>query len=272
MAVGGAGIDIGLIGFGAIGQRIHAVLRKRGGPARVAAVLLREGSASRAAAEAAGLPVFVQPAAFVAASPGIVVECAGQPALAEHAPAVLAHGRDLIVASIGALADPAVEAALRDGAAKGGGRVHLPAGAVGGIDALAAMRLAGLHRVVYRSRKPPAAWKGSPAERCLDLDGLREAAVFYRGSAREAARDYPKNANVAATVALAGLGFDRTDVQLAADPGVSENIHEVEAEGPSGRIAIRLEGRPDPDNPKTSALTALSLARAVLNLTGAWRI
>ena len=79
-------------------------------------------------------------------------------------------------------------------------------------------------------------------------------------------------ANVAATVALAGLGFDRTEVQLAADPGITENIHEVEAEGPSGRIAIRLEGRPDPDNPRTSALTALSLARAVLNLSEPWRI
>ena len=134
MTVTSGRAEIGLIGFGAIGRRIHAVLEQQGGRARTVAVLLQEGSGSRAAAEAAGLPVFVHPAAFLAASPGIVVECAGQAALVEHAPAVLEHGRDLVVASIGALADPALETTLRKASGDGGGRVHLPAGAVGGID------------------------------------------------------------------------------------------------------------------------------------------
>jgi aspartate dehydrogenase len=136
---------------------------------------------------------------------------------------------------------------------------------VGGIDAIAAMRLGGLTSVRYRSRKPPLAWRGSPAERLVDLGKLTERTVLYKGTAGEAALLYPQNANVAATVALAGLGFDATDVELVADPAAPGNIHEIEAEGTAGRFAIQLQGKPSRTNPKTSALAALSVARALLN-------
>jgi aspartate dehydrogenase len=128
------------------------------------------------------------------------------------------------------------------------------------------MRFAGLTRVTYRSRKPPNAWQGSPAEKAIDLATLQQAATFFRGNAREAARRYPKNANVTATLALAGLGFDNTNVELIADPSVSHNIHEIEAEGPSGVIELRFIGYPSPLNPRTSALTAYSLIRTLNNI------
>jgi aspartate dehydrogenase len=89
--------------------------------------------------------------------------------------------------------------------------------------------------------------------------------VVYRGAARQAAMGFPQNANVAASVALAGLGFDKTEVELVADPEATGNTHEIEAEGAAGRVVIRLQGKPSPQNPKTSALTALSVARAILN-------
>ena len=89
--------------------------------------------------------------------------------------------------------------------------------------------------------------------------------VLYTGSAGEAALLYPQNANVAAAVALAGLGFEATQVELVADPGAAGNIHEIEAEGAAGRFAIALQGKPSRTNPKTSALAALSVARALLN-------
>jgi len=127
------------------------------------------------------------------------------------------------------------------------------------------MRLGGLDSVRYRSIKPPAAWRGTPAEQAIDLDRIETQAVAYRGTAREAALLYPKNANVAATVALAGLGFDRTEVEIVADPAARYNTHEIEAEGASGTLALRLVNLPSPENPKTSALTALSLVRALLN-------
>jgi aspartate dehydrogenase len=141
----------------------------------------------------------------------------------------------------------------------------LPAGAVGGIDAIAAMRFAGLTSVRYRSRKPPLAWRGSPAEHLVDLGKLSERTVLYAGTAGEAALLYPQNANVAAAVALAGLGFDATEVELVADPDAPGNIHEIEAEGAAGRFAIQLQGKPSRTNPKTSALAAFSVARALLN-------
>jgi aspartate dehydrogenase len=198
-----------------------------------------------------------------------VAEVAGQQAVAEHGPGVLRSGVDLMVISIGALADLALLDRLKAAARDGNSRMILPAGAIGGLDAVAAMRVGGLHAVRYRSRKPPAAWRGSPAEKVADLDKLNGRTVLYRGSAGEAAILYPQNANVAAAVALAGLGFDKTEVELVADPEAPGNVHEVEAEGAAGRFAIQLQGRPSRTNPKTSALAALSVARALINLDAA---
>ncbi|MBR1218802.1 aspartate dehydrogenase [Bradyrhizobium sp. U87765 SZCCT0131] len=266
-------MKLGLIGYGTIATELLATLQRAApapftrlvclarpdGAARAAALLDRHADLARehgvvhAADELAGLD--------------LVVECAGQAALAAHGPAVLAGGADLVIASVGALADDGFHAALRAAAQRGNARIHLPAGAVGGIDALKAAQLAGLDDVLYRGRKPPAAWKGSPAEGLLNLDALRDARVFFSGSAREAARSYPKNANVAAIVALAGLGFDATRVELAADPAIARNVHEIEFRSRAGTVAIRIENAPAPDNPRTSLGTAHSLARAVLNAT-----
>jgi aspartate dehydrogenase len=186
--------------------------------------------------------------------------------VAEHGPDVLRRGVDLLVISVGALAEPALLERLKTAAREGNSRMLLPAGAIGGIDAIAAMRRGGLTSVRYRSRKPPAAWRGSPAEKVADLDKLTSRTVLYRGTAGEAALLYPQNANVAAAVALAGLGFDKTEVELVADPDAPGNVHEIEAEGAAGRFAIQLQGKPSRSNPKTSALAALSVARALINL------
>jgi len=254
---------IALIGYGGIaGTLVRLLHEQAGGRIDVVAALIRSGR-QEAAQERLGAGVTLVERVADLPSVDLVVEAAGQQALAQHGVAVLQRGWDLLVSSIGALADGALMSALT--AACHPGRIILPAGAVGGIDALAAMRLAGLQRVCYRSRKPPSAWVGTPADQLIDLSTLSAAAVFYRGSATEAALAYPKNANVAATVALAGLGFDQTEVELIADPSVTHNIHEIEADGASGRFVIRLEGVPSPENPKTSALTALSVARTLIN-------
>jgi aspartate dehydrogenase len=185
--------------------------------------------------------------------------------VAEHGDKVLRSGTDLLVISVGALADPALLGRLKSAAHDGSSRILLPAGAIGGIDAIAAMRVAGLTSVRYRSRKPPAAWRGSPAEQVADLGKLTQRTVLFKGTAGEAALLYPQNANVAAAVALAGLGFDATEVELVADPDAPGNVHEIEAEGAAGRFAIQLQGKPSRSNPKTSALAAMSVARALLN-------
>jgi aspartate dehydrogenase len=257
---------VALIGYGGIAQDVVAVLRTAGGETRIAAALCRPGRTAKARAALGDIPIVETLADLLETRPNIVAEVAGQQAVAEYGPEVLRRGFDLLVISVGALAEPALLEQLKAAAREGKSRLLLPAGAIGGIDAIAAMRTGGLDTVRYRSRKPPAAWRGSPAEKVADLDKLTGRTVLYRGSAGEAALLYPQNANVAAAVALAGLGFDETEVELVADPAAPGNVHEIEAEGAAGRFAIELQGKPSKTNPKTSALAALSVARALLNL------
>jgi aspartate dehydrogenase len=200
---------------------------------------------------------------LLSVKPDLIVECAGHEALRTLGPRVLAAGIDLLIASTGALADASLEAELRSAAAKGHSRILLIAGAVGGLDALRAARHAGLAGVRYIGRKPPAAWRGTAAEQAVDLGSLSGAALLFDGSARQAALRFPQNANVAAAIALAGVGFDLTRVQLFADPSISGNLHRIEAEGAFGKFHIELSGIALPDNPKTSRLTVGSLACAL---------
>ena len=256
---------IALIGFGAIGRKVVELARKAPGGSPIRVVLVRP---DRVSAVRGALPTEIAVVgtldALFALKPGLVAECAGHGAVRQYGAAVLARGIDFLVASTGALADAATEAALREAAGDGGAQVLVPAGAIGGADLIGAARLGGLERVTYTSRKKPVAWKGTPAEKLLDLDRLTAATPFFRGPAREAALAYPQNANVAATVGLAGLGLDRTTVVLTADPDAPGNEHGIDVEGAFGKASFRIAGRTLPDNPKTSMLAALSVAHAIL--------
>jgi len=261
-------LRIGLIGFGAIARALLRCLEAQEAGRRIEVVAVLDSAAGRLAdapPALAGATLGADADRFWSRAPQLVVECAGHSAVREHGPDVLGRGVDLLLISIGALADAGTEAALRAAAERSSGRLLLPAGAVGGLDLLASARLAGLDRVRYVSRKPPAAWRGTPAERVVDLAALAAPVEFFTGTAREAAQRYPQNANVAAAIALAGIGFEATEVVLTADPGATGNEHRFVAEGAFGRAEMRIAGRPLPDNPKTSWLAALSLARAVIN-------
>ncbi|MFC3225716.1 aspartate dehydrogenase [Marinibaculum pumilum] len=257
---------VALIGFGAIGRAVaDGLLAAAGDDAPVlAAVLVRPGRAEPVRdALPAGTAVVEDVAGLRAAAPGLVVECAGQAAVAEHAEAVLAAGIDLMVISTGALAAPGRLERLTATAKAVGAQLIAPAGAIAGLDGLGALRRSGLSAVTYTSTKPPLAWRGTAAEEQLDLESLAQATTFFEGSARDAALAYPKNANLAATVALAGLGLDETRVRLVADPAAQGNTGRIEAEGAAGRLSVTMGGAASA-NPKTSASTAWSLLDAIL--------
>lgn len=257
---------VGLIGCGGIARDVVAALGKADADVAIVAALCRPGRAAAARAALPDIAICEGLADFLDRRPAVAAEVAGQGAVAAYGADILRRGIDLLVISVGALAEPSLRETLRSAAQAGGSRLLLPAGAIGGIDAIAAMRMSGLDSVRYRSRKPPAAWRGSPAERLVRLDELTARTVLYRGHAGEAALLFPQNANVAAALALAGLGFEATQVELVADPQAPGNVHEIEAEGAAGSVTIALQGRPSRSNPKTSALAALSVARALANL------
>lgn len=256
---------IGLIGFGGIGRAVLETLTDQLSAEPPLTGILVQAIEN----QSANLPFVTDISEFLGRQPRLVVECAGHAAVRDYGEKVLSSGADLIVVSTGALAHPELLASLRLAAREAGSRLIIPAGAVGGIDALRAARLAGIASVRYRGRKPPRAWQGSSAAESIDLDRLEEPTVIYRGTAREAALAFPKNSNVVATVALAGCGFDDTQVELIADPSVTSNIHEIDVRAESGDFTIALTGKPSASNPRTSMLTAYSIVRTLLNLDAA---
>ncbi|WIY26321.1 aspartate dehydrogenase [Parasedimentitalea psychrophila] len=198
----------------------------------------------------------------------LMIDCAGHSALSAYGADILRRGTNLITVSIGALADQKLYDKLQDSALQGNAKLHLASGAIGALDCLQAARTGQLASVTYVGRKPPIGWVGSPAEQVLDLEAMTTgAAVHFEGSAREAALAYPKNANVAAAVALAGLGFEKTSVKLIADAAISENIHEIEAIGDFGSFQFQIRGKSLPDNPRSSALAAMSVVSKLEQLT-----
>lgn len=258
------GPRIAVIGLGAMARSIAGSLPRGPEGLRLGAALVRPGSGPEAEAEAArlGMTLFRDVAALIGWGPDLAVECAGHGAVRDAVPALLEAGVPTVVVSIGALGDADLRARL-EAAAAGGGRLTVASGAIGGLDILRTGGRAGLSRVVYRGVKPPAAWKGSPAEAAVDLDALSGPTVFFEGTAAEASARYPKNANVTAAVALAGIGFEATRVSLVADPAAAGNRHEVEGEGAFGSFRVALENAALPDNPRTSWLAALSVEEAI---------
>jgi aspartate dehydrogenase len=208
----------------------------------------------------------VLPLARLGEAAEIVVECAPAAVLREIAEPALARGRTLIVLSCGALLD---NFDLIDLARRQGGRILVPTGALLGLDAVQAAAVGAIDRVHMITRKPPNGLEGAPylVEHGIGVAGLAKPKRVFAGSAREAARGFPANVNVAAALALAGIGPDRTTIEIWADPGVDRNIHRIEVEAEAVRFSMQIENVPSAENPKTGRLTPLSVVASLKKLT-----
>ena len=253
-----ARMKIAVIGNGAIAKYAMQELTRRGHEV-VAQVLRQERIEALSIATAPDHPRKVSSIKDLPPDTEHVIDCAGHHALALHGPPTLRSGLNLTTLSLGALAEADLYDVLKKSAIEGGSRLYLASGAIGSLDCLRAASIGHLDAVKYIGRKPPEGWLGSAAEKEIDLAEMKgKPQTHFHGSARVAAIRYPKNANVAAAVALAGLGFDETEVELIADPTITTNIHEIHAEGDFGTLTFQISGTALPENPRSSALAAMS--------------
>jgi aspartate dehydrogenase len=257
-------LGVSLLGCGEIGRILARAVREgRAGRVQLRYLFDRDPSRSRRLAEELGGGVRVAGSfSEILSDPEtrVVVEAASQAAVAEYGEEVLRSGKDLMVMSVGALADEDLLRRLREAAARGGSRIHIPSGSVLGVDGVKAAGLVGIREAQLTTRKPPAALAYSPylKERGVDLSHLKEPKVVFEGTAREAVRAFPESVNIAATLALAGVGFDGLRVRIIADPTLDRNVHELRVRGEAGEMVTVARNVPSPGNPRTSYLAALS--------------
>jgi len=196
---------------------------------------------------------------FLASGADIVVEAASQDAIRTFGKLVLEAGKDIMIMSVGALADKDFLAELLQIAARKGCRIYVPTGAIAGVDAIRSIRHL-LDSVMLTTTKNPKALAGAPffEKSKIKLEEITKSTVVYEGTAAEAVLAFPANVNVAAVLSLAGIGADKTKVRIVADPQATTNQHEISAAGSFGEIRITVNNLPSPGNPKTSFLAVLS--------------
>lgn len=243
-----------VVGTGAIGRAVADALADGDVPGlTLGGVLARGGPAD-------GLPRLADVDALLAARPHAVVECASHEAVRTVGPAVLGRGIHLVCVSVGALADDDLRERLERAASEGGARLLVPSGAVGALDLLAAARISGLESVEIEQRKPARALL--PADEAASLTG---PVTLFEGSVREVVARHPRTTNVAAAVALAGLGFERTVARVVADPAARANHTVLRVRGAAGSFVLTIDNVPSA-NPRTSAVVAGSVLATLARL------
>lgn len=195
----------------------------------------------------------------------LVIEAATQDAAKELMPKVVARGVDVMIMSVGSLVDDDFRQMIFEKARINEAKVYIPTGALCGVDGLRAASVDEIDDVELTTRKGPKSLAGVPyiIEKGIDVDKVTEKMVVYTGPAREAVKVFPKNVNVAATVSLLGIGFDRTKVTIVLDPETKSNSHELRVRGKFGEMVCHTYNFPEPDNPKTSHLATLSAISAL---------
>lgn len=259
-------LTVAVGGLGAIGLNVVRALDAGIDGLRLTAVSARDKKA--AANKLADLqhPVPVLDLAELAGHADIVVECVPAAVYAEIADAAVAAGRIFMTLSCGQLLQ---RADLIEQAKQSGARIIVPTGALIGLDAVRAAAEGTISSARIITRKPPKSLLGAPylEQNNISLDDLSAPLQVFKGSARDGARGFPANVNVAAALSLAGIGADATELEIWADPAVERNTHQIEVEADSARFTMKIENVPSEDKPATGKITALSTIAALRGLT-----
>jgi len=264
-------IRVAVAGLGAIGKVIAAKLdRQEVKGCTLSAVSGRDTRKSEDFVATLTTPVPIVPLDQLSEYADVVIECAPPALLAEVAGPALRAGKKVIVLSIGALLD---HPELVELAADGQGQILLPTGALIGLDAVTAAAEGHIESVKMVSRKPPEGLKGAPflVEQNINIDNLTEPLKLFSGTAREAARGFPANLNVSVALSLAGIGPDRTLLEVWADPGIVRNTHHIEVVSDSALLHMTIENIPS-ENPKTGRITAQSVIALLRKMTTPMRV
>jgi aspartate dehydrogenase len=239
--------SVGLIGCGAIGTVLAEAIERKLVVCDELIIFDIDQAKAEQLKASLKFPVTIVPTfdAMLKRKPTVIVEAASQQATKEYVPKIANTKAELIVMSTGALLDMSVD--LK--------RVHVPSGAIGGLDAIASASMAGINEVSLSSRKNPKAFGKSNTQ----------AEMVYEGVAEEAARKFPREMNVAATLALTVKPV-QVQVKVFSDPSVTRNTHEIQVRWRFGDMTLRFSNEPHPDNPHTSALAAWSAIRLLQTL------
>ncbi len=259
-------LRVGIGGLGAIGMAVAEALDAGIPGLELCAVSARDLARGRQRIAKFALQPAITSLAKLAEVSDVVVECAPAAVYDEIARPAIEAGRVFVTMSSGALL---ARADLIERAKITGSRIIVPSGGILGLDAIKAAAEGEIHSVTLVTRKPPKSLAGAPwlSDRGISVEGLTGATRVFSGSAREAAAAFPANANVAATLSLAGIGAERTQVEIWADPHARHNMQQVRVKSAAADFEIQLATHPLPDNPRTGSLTPKSLIATLRALT-----
>ena len=251
---------IGIVGAGAIGKEIARAIDNGTVPAKLEAIYDRDLAEANSFAASLKSKPRVLPLEELVEASNFVVEAAAQAAVKEVAIAALSKSRSVMIMSVGALADKELLETIRNMAKEHACSIYLPSGAICGLDGVKAASVCKIDSVTITTRKPRDGLRGAPfiVRNNIDVDSLTEPTEIFSGPAAVAIKEFPANVNVAASLSLVGIGFERTLVRVVVDPTIKRNIHEIAVRGEFGELHTVVENVPSRSNPKTSFLAALS--------------
>jgi aspartate dehydrogenase len=263
-------LRVAVVGLGAIGGKVVEALDRGIDGLALAAVSVQ--SPAKHAEFLARLKARpdILPIDALAAIADIVIECAPARLVRPVVAPFVASGKTAIVLSAGALLE---NEDLIELAKQNGGQIVVPTGALIGLDAVTAAAEGRIHSVRMVTRKPVQGLVGAPylVENNIRIESITEPLKIFEGSAREAAKGFPANLNVAVALSLAGLGPDRTRLEIWADPALTRNTHRIEVESDSARFSMTIENVPS-ENPRTGLITALSVIACLRKQRAALRV